>query len=77
MIQTVEQKYILKWCAKLNKLGNGILHKLQESYKEDSLSKVRIFWWYKACKYKRKYIDDEQHAGRLSNFLTLDNEAIM
>lgn len=58
MKQTVEQRYDIKFCVKLNKFATKSLFMLQEVFRKDSLCTSQIFKRHKAKKNEREYIGD-------------------
>jgi len=75
MKRSVEQRYAIKFYAKLGKSGSETLQLLSIAYGDAVLSSAEVFWWHKAFKDGRKSVEDEQRAGRPSTARTENNVA--
>jgi len=64
MQRSLEQRYAIKFCAKLGKSGSETLQLLRTAYGDAVLSSSQVFRWHKAFKDGRESIEDEQCAGR-------------
>ena len=60
----IEQRYAIKFCAKLNKSSIETFASLTEAYGDATLSRTMIFKWHKAFKEGRQNIEDDPHSGR-------------
>jgi len=61
---SLEQRYAIKFCAKLGKSGSETLQLLRTAYGDVVLCSSKVFRWHKAFKDERESIEDEQRAGR-------------
>jgi 16S rRNA U516 pseudouridylate synthase RsuA-like enzyme len=68
----VEQRYAIKFCAKLGTSGSETLQLLRTAYGDAVLSSAQVFRWYKDG---RESVEDEQHAVRPSTARTENNVA--
>ena len=75
MQRSVEQRYAIKFCAKLGKSGSETLQLLRTAYGDAVLSSAQVFRWHKAFKDGRESVEDEQRAGRPSTARTENNVA--
>jgi len=66
MQRSLEQRYEIKFCAKLGKSGSETLQLLRTAYGDAVLSSSQIFRWHKVFKDGRESVEDEQRAGRPS-----------
>jgi len=64
MQRSLEQRYAIKFCAKLGKCGSETLQLLRAAYGDAVLSSVQAFRWHKAFKDGRKCVEEEQRAVR-------------
>ena len=48
MQHSVDQRYALKFCVKLEKSVTKTLATIQKAYGKDALSKAQVFRWHKA-----------------------------
>jgi hypothetical protein len=48
MQHSVDQRYAIKFCVKLEKSATGMLAMIQKAYGKDALSKAQVFRWVKA-----------------------------
>nr|XP_012151353.1 PREDICTED: putative uncharacterized protein FLJ37770 [Megachile rotundata] len=64
MEHTVEQRYAVKFCFKLGKSALETLELIKQPYKDDALSRTRVFEWHKMIKEVRELVDDEHRVGR-------------
>jgi len=75
MQRSLEQRYMIKFCAKLGKSGSKTLQLLKTSYGDAVLSSAQILRWHKAFKDRRESVEDEQCAGLPSASRTENNVA--
>ena len=75
MQRSLEQRYAIKFCAKLGKSGSETLQLLRTAYGDAVLSSAQVFRWHKAFKDGRESVEDEQRAGRPSTARTENNVA--
>src|SRR5215510_13453377 len=73
MHRHLEQRYSIKFCAKLNKTATETFGMIQEAYKEEAMSRAMVCMWHKRFKYGRKDIEDDDRAGRPSTSRTHEN----
>jgi len=72
---SVDQRYAIKFCVKLEKSATETLAMIQKAYGKDALSKAQVFRWHKAFREGREDFEDEQRIGRPSTSHTSDNVA--
>jgi len=75
MQKRLDQRYAIKFCAKLGKSGSETLQLLRTAYGDAVLSSVQVLSWHKAFKDGREGVEDEQRAGRPSTLRTENNVA--
>jgi hypothetical protein len=75
MQRSLEQRYAIKFCAKLGKSVSETLRLLRTAYGDGGLSSAQVFRWHKAFKDGRESVADEQRAGRPSNARIENNVA--
>ena len=75
MQRSVDQRYAIKFCVKLEKSATETLAMIQKAYGKDALSKAQVFRWHKAFSEGREDVNDEQCIGRPSTFHTSNNVA--
>ena len=71
----LDQRYVLKFCVKLEKSATETLAVIQKAYGKDALLKAQVFRWHKAFSEGRDDVEDEQRIGRPSVSHTSDNVA--
>jgi len=64
MQRSLEQRYAIKFCAKLGNSGSETLQLLRTAYGDAVLSSAQVFRWHKAFKDGRESVEDEQRTGR-------------
>ena len=75
MQRSVDHRYTIKFCVKLEKSmteTHAIIHK---AYGKDALLKAQVFKWHKVFSEGREDVKDEQRIGRPSTSHTSDNVA--
>lgn len=75
MESTIEQRYAIKFCAKLNKSLEETNKMIREAYGDSALSYSQVSRWLKAFKEGREEVHDEQRSGRPSTSKTDNNVA--
>jgi len=75
MQRSREQRYAIKFCAKLGKSGSETLQLLRAACGDAVLSSAQVFRWHKAFKEGRESVEDEQCAGRPSTSRTENSVA--
>ena len=75
MQRSLEQRYAIKFCAKLGKFGSKTLQLLRIAYGDAVLSSAQVLRWHKAFKDGRESVEDEQRAGRSSTSSNENNVA--
>ena len=75
MQRILEQRFVIKFCAKLGKSGSKTLWLLRTAYGDTVLSSAQVFRRHKAFKDGRESIEDEQRAGRPSTLRSENNVA--
>ena len=75
MRRSPEQRYAIKFCAKLGKSGSETSQLLRTAYGDAVLSSAPVFRWHKAFKDERESVEGEQRAGRPSTARTENNVA--
>lgn len=66
MESTIEQRYAIKFCAKLKKSLDETSKIIREAYGDSTLSHSQVARWLKAYKEGREEVHDEQRSGRPS-----------
>ncbi|XP_011858770.1 PREDICTED: putative uncharacterized protein FLJ37770 [Vollenhovia emeryi] len=66
MEKTVEQRYAIKFCVKLNKTPLETFEMLQQAFGDDCLSRSQSNRWHKMFKEGREEVADEARQGRPS-----------
>ena len=61
MQRSLEERYVIEFCAKLGKSGSETLQ-LLTAYGDVVLSSAQVFRWHKAFKDGRDSVEDEQQA---------------
>jgi hypothetical protein len=77
MQRSLEQRYAIKFCAKLGQSGSETLQLLRPAYGDAVLSSSQVLRWHTAFKEGREDVEDEQRAGRPSTSKTENNVARM
>jgi len=75
MQRSVEQRYGIKFCAKLENSGSETLQLLRTAYGNAILSSAQVFRWHNAFKDGKERVEDEQRAGRPSTSRIENNVA--
>ena len=75
MQRSLEQRYTIKFCAKLRKSDSKTLQLLRAAYGDAVLSSAQVLRWHKAFNDGRESVEDEQRAGRPSTSRTENNVA--
>jgi len=66
MQHSVDQRYAIKFCVKLEKSATQTLAMIQKAYGKNALLKAQVFRWHKAFRKGREDVEDEQRIGRPS-----------
>ncbi|GFU16064.1 protein GVQW3 [Trichonephila clavipes] len=74
MLQSIEQRYAIKFCVRFGKLGASMLEMIQQVYGKESLSQAQVFRWHNMFNEDRESVEDEPRAGRPSTSRTAENE---
>jgi len=72
---SLEQRYMIMFCAKLRKSGSKMLQLLRTAYGDVVLSSAQVLRWHKVFKDGRESVEDEERAGRPSTSRTENNVA--
>jgi hypothetical protein len=64
MQHSVNQRYTIKFCVKLEKSATETIAVVQRAYGKDDLSKSQVFRWHKALRERREDVEDKQRLGR-------------
>lgn len=75
MESSLEQRYAIKFCSKLNKSLAETHQLIVQAYGDSALSYSQVSRWLKAFKKGREEVVDEPRAGRPSTSTTDDNLA--
>jgi len=75
MQRSVDRRYAIMFCVKLEKSATETLAMIQKAYGKDALSKAQVYRWHKAFREGREDVEDEQCIGRPSTSHTSDNVA--
>ncbi|XP_046391486.1 protein GVQW3-like [Ischnura elegans] len=73
MKRTLEQRYAIKNCVKLQKTAKETFDLLTEAFKDDCLSYSQVKKWHKSLKEGREEVADEARSGRPSTSRTDNN----
>jgi hypothetical protein len=73
--RSLEQRYAIKFCAKLGKSDSETLQLLRTPDGDAVLSSAQVLRWHKAFKGGKVSVEDEQRAGRPSTSRTENNVA--
>jgi hypothetical protein len=74
-MQSLEQRYAIKFCVKLRKSGSKTLQLLRTAYGDAVLSSAQDFRWHKAFKDGREGAQDKQRTRCPSTSRTENNVA--
>ena len=66
MDRSIEQRYAIKFCFRLDKTASETFAMITEAYKEDSLSRAQVFRWFNEFKNGRESVEDMERSGRPS-----------
>jgi len=75
MCDLKEQRTCLKFCFLLGKTPIESLEMLKEAFKEQALSRARVFEWFSLFKMGDLSIEDQPHSGRPSSSQKDENNA--
>ena len=75
MQRSLEQRYAIKFYAKLRKSGSETLQLLRTAYGDAVLSSAQDLRWHKTYKDGRESVEDEQLTWRPSTSITENNVA--
>ena len=64
MQESIEQRYTIKFCVKLNKSATETFASLTEAYGNATQLRTMVFKWHKAFKEGRENIEDDTCSGR-------------
>lgn len=70
MQRSLEQRYAIKFCVKLNKTYTETHGLLKEAYGDQVLSRAQVNLWHRAFKEGREDAEDKQRSGRPSTTQT-------
>ena len=70
---SIEQRINLKFLVRLGKTPTEALKLLQEVYGDDTMSRTRLFEWYRRFKEGREEVEDDHMSGRPSSSRTDEN----
>ena len=73
MDQRKEQRVCIKFCANFGKSATETLTMIQQDFRDQSLSRARMFQWHARFKTDRKSVDDDEHTGRATSCTTPEN----
>jgi len=72
MSEEQEQRVYIKFCVKLGRNGTETFEILRTAFREQCLSRARIFEWHKRFKEGRDSVDNNPRSGRLTSSNTDD-----
>ena len=61
MERTVEQRYAVKFCFKLEKSASETFELIRQAYGDDALSRTKVFEWHKMFKEGRELVEDRSN----------------
>jgi len=64
MLESIEQRYAIKFCVKLNKSATETFAFLTEAYGDAPLSSTVVLKWQKAFEESRENVEDDPRSGR-------------
>src|SRR5215510_697059 len=64
MQENIKQRYVIKFCVKLNKSETDRFASLTEAYGDVTLLRTMVFKWHKALQDGRKNVEDDPRSGR-------------
>ena len=70
MDQRKEQSVCIKFCANLGKSATVTLTMIQQAFRDQSLSRVRVFQWHARLKTGHTSVDNDEHTGRPTSCTT-------
>ncbi|KAA0188761.1 hypothetical protein HAZT_HAZT001753 [Hyalella azteca] len=73
MERSLEQRYAIKFCVRLERNATETFQMLQEAFKDDCISKSQSGKWHKAFKEGREEVADEPRSGRPTTTRTEEN----
>ncbi|CAK9818416.1 Protein GVQW3 [Anthophora plagiata] len=67
MKKTIEQRYAIKFCAKLNKSLDDTNQMIKEAYRDSALSYSQVSRWLNLFKNGQEEVKDDLRSGRPLN----------
>lgn len=72
--RNLEQRYAIKFCAKLHVSATETLLRLNKAYGSNALSRSQVFRWHKAFSEGREPVEDDPRPGRAISVKTSANK---
>ena len=66
----MEQRASIKFCVKLGKAFTKKLEMLRKAYRDQVLSRTRVYKWFRRFKEGRESLDDDERSGRPASSYT-------
>ena len=61
---TLEERYVIKFCFKLGKKATEMYGMLQTAFGESCMNRASVFEWHKRFKEGRESVRDDERCGR-------------
>ena len=69
----MDQRICIKFCVKSEIKCNKVCEMLTKAYGDSSMSKTRVYEWYKRFQDGREDVEDDERPGRPSTSITDEN----
>ena len=69
---TLEERYAIKFCFKLEKKATETYGMLQTAFKSSCMNQASVFEWHKRFKEGRESVRDDERCGRSKEVNTLE-----
>ena len=69
---TLEERYIIKFCFKLGKNATETYGMLQSAFRPSCMNRASVFEWHKRFKEGREFVSDDERCGRSKEVKTPD-----
>ena len=61
---TLEERYVIKFCFKLGKNATEMYRMLQMAFEPSCMNRASVFEWHKRFKEGKEYVRDDERCGR-------------